>query len=129
MANYKYALGRRKTASATVRVFKGKGESTINGKKVEEVYSRAADQFELNRPFKAIKAAGEYFFTAKTTGGGISGQIDSITLGISRALVKENEALKPLLKAEGLLTRDPRMVERKKTGLKKARKAPQFSKR
>jgi small subunit ribosomal protein S9 len=126
---YKYALGRRKTASATVRIYKGAGQNMVNGKLATDLYTQPSQQKRLNLPFVATKTDKDYYFTAVTTGGGISGQIDAIVLGLARALDKEDPEYHTLLKQNGLLSRDPRMVERKKTGLRKARKAPQFSKR
>jgi small subunit ribosomal protein S9 len=129
MDNYTYAIGRRKTAVATVRLFQGEGESTINGKALKVIYQVPAQIKKLNLPFLLTNTANQYYFTAQTKGGGISGQLDAIVLAITRALVKKDEATKPTLKKANLLSRDDRMVERKKTGLRKARKKPQFSKR
>ncbi len=130
LGKYFYAVGRRKTASATVRVFPGKGDSTINDKPAKEVYSGKIEQGLLFQPFKAADLdIKEYHITAKVKGSGTSSQLDAIRLGISRALVVMNPELKKPLKAAGLMTRDPRMVERKKPGLHKARKAEQYSKR
>lgn len=126
---YYYALGRRKTASATVRLYQGKGDSVVNGKPVAEFFPLAAHQKRLQEPFAALIESGDYYFTAKAVGGGTTGQLDAIVLGISRALVKQDESHKSPLKTNGLLTRDDREVERKRTGFRKARKKPQFSKR
>lgn len=126
---YNYAVGRRKTSVATVRLFEGKGDSTINGKKIEERFSILAQQKRLLKPFEVTDTVGKFYFTGKANGGGTNGQLDSLVLAISRALVKNDEDLKSVLKKGGLLTRDDRMTERKKPGLRKARKAPQYSKR
>lgn len=127
--NYTYAYGRRKTSVATVRLYKGKGENVINDKQFTQIYTRLSESKSVELPFKLTNTLGNYYFTAKTNGGGKASQLDAIVLGIARALVKEDETNKPLLKKESLLTRDDRMVERKKTGRRKARKSDQFSKR
>jgi len=126
---YKYAVGRRKTAMATVRLFEGTGENMVNEKKSSEVFSMLSQQKKLGMPFETIGAAEKYHFSAIVRGGGITGQLDAVVLGISRALVKVDEEFKPALRKAGLLTRDERAVERKKAGLRKARKSPQYSKR
>jgi small subunit ribosomal protein S9 len=126
---YFYALGRRKKSTATVRLHEGKGESTINGKPIKKLYPKVNQHQSLEAPFNVTDTEGEYHFTAIAKGGGVTGQLEAVQLGIARALVKADETLKPALKKVSLLTRDDRMVERKKTGLRKARKAPQFSKR
>ncbi len=122
-------LGRRKSSIARVYLSKGKGEITVNGKTAKEYFPVATLQEKLNQPFVLTESVGQYDVKVNVKGGGISGQVEAIRLGISRALVQENEEVKPLLKADGLMTRDPRMVERKKFGQKKARKKFQFSKR
>lgn len=122
-------LGRRKSSIARVYLSKGKGEITVNGKDAKEYFPVATLQDKLNQPFVLTETVGQYDVKVNVKGGGISGQVEAIRLGISRALVQENEEVKPLLKADGLMTRDPRMVERKKFGQKKARKKFQFSKR
>jgi small subunit ribosomal protein S9 len=129
MAKYTYAKGRRKEAVATIRLYKGKGESTINEKKIEEIYHMPHQLDRLMSPLDLVNAKDDYYFTAKTIGGGFTGQLDAIVLAMSRALIEENPEYKSILKKNDLLTRDPRMVERKKTGLRKARKQAQFSKR
>jgi len=127
---YHYTLGRRKTSRATVRLFEGKGTSMVNDKEFDKIYSNPIYKERIMVPFKKAELdPKKFYFTVKTSGGGYSSQIDAIILGIARAIVKMDEDKKPLLKAAGLLTRDPRMVERKKPGLKKARKAEQYSKR
>jgi small subunit ribosomal protein S9 len=126
---YIYALGRRKTSISSVRLYEGTGESTINGKKFAEFFPLAVDRNIVNKPLKAVDMLGKFYFTCKANGGGIKGIRDALSLAIARALVKFDVDLKKLLKDEGFLTRDDRMVERKHTGLRKARKRPQYSKR
>ena len=126
---YKYAVGRRKTSIATVRLFEGAGENMVNEKKANEVFSMLQQQKRFNMPFEALGVSGKYHFSAVVKGGGITGQLDSVMLGIARALVKVDEDFKPVLRKAGLLTRDERATERKKAGLRKARKSPQYSKR
>jgi small subunit ribosomal protein S9 len=123
------ALGRRKTAVARVFVKKGKGNITINHRDAKEYFPTGILQHTLNQPFALTNTVGQYDVTVNVYGGGIKGQAEAIRLAVSRALVEISEENKPLLKAQGLLTRDPRMVERKKFGRKKARKRFQFSKR
>lgn len=120
---YHYGLGRRKTASARVRIFSGKGSVMINEKNIEKV-----SEF-IVQPLKIVGLLGKYDVTAKTSGGGKSSQLEAVRLGISRAILDINPDFKKTLRLEGMLTRDPRAKERKKPGLKKARKAPQWSKR
>jgi small subunit ribosomal protein S9 len=122
-------LGRRKTSVARVYLKKGTGNVTVNKKDFKEFFPVAMLQFKVLQPFNLTDTAGQYDVTVNVMGGGINGQAEAIRLGISRALVKINEEMKPALKAEGLMTRDPRMVERKKPGQPKARKKFQFSKR
>jgi len=122
-------LGRRKTAVARVYLSKGKGKVTVNKKDYTEVFPVAVLQSKITQPFALTDTENQYDVKANVSGGGINGQVEAIRLGISRALVKLNEEYKPLLKEEGLMTRDPRMVERKKPGQPKARKKFQFSKR
>lgn len=127
---FHYALGRRKTATATVRVYETAGKSTVNDKDVKTLYTAITHQMMLIEPFKVAELDPEKFmFTAKAMGGGKYAQLDAVRLGIARAIVKLDPEKKKILKDNGLLTRDPRMVERKKPGLRKARKAEQFSKR
>ena len=123
------ALGRRKTAVARVFVKKGKGNITINHRDAKEYFTTGVLQHTLNQPFALTNTVGQNDVTVNVYGGGIKGQAEAIRLAVSRALVEVSEENKPLLKAQGLLTRDPRMVERKKFGRKKARKRFQFSKR
>ncbi len=122
-------LGRRKTSVARVYLKKGTGNVTVNKKDFKEFFPVAMLQFKVLQPFNLTETAGQYDVTVNVMGGGINGQAEAIRLGISRALVKVNEEMKPALKADGLMTRDPRMVERKKPGQPKARKKFQFSKR
>jgi small subunit ribosomal protein S9 len=123
------ALGRRKTAVARVYLKPGNGEITVNKRNVKEYFPTAALQASVVKPFNVLEVNGQYDVTVNVAGGGITGQAEAISLGISRALVKLNSESKPALRAEGLMTRDARMVERKKFGQKKARKKFQFSKR
>ena len=123
------ALGRRKTSVARVYLSEGKGKIAINGRTIDEYVPIAIHQYKINRPFELTETTGKYDLKINVKGGGINGQVDAIRLAICRALVKVDEDYKPLLKAESLMTRDPRMVERKKPGQPKARKKFQFSKR
>jgi small subunit ribosomal protein S9 len=123
------SLGRRKTSVARIVLSEGKGTITVNGKDSKEYFPILLQQFKLQQPFKLTETVGKYDVTATVDGGGITGQVDAVRLGIARALVKIDAEHKPKLKAEELMTRDPRAVERKKFGRKKARKRFQFSKR
>jgi small subunit ribosomal protein S9 len=123
------ALGRRKTSVARVYLKPGKGKVTVNQKDFKVYFPTMPLQFKVNQPFLITGLEKQYDVVATIEGGGITGQAEALRLGISRALIKINEENKPKLKVEGLLTRDPRMVERKKPGQKKARKRFQFSKR
>lgn len=123
------ALGRRKTSVARVYLMKGSGSITVNNRDYKEFFTVAMLQDKVVQPFKLTDTLGQYDIKVNVQGGGINGQAEAIRLGISRGLVKVSEDLKPALKAEGLMTRDPRMVERKKPGQPKARKKFQFSKR
>lgn len=122
-------LGRRKSAVARVYLSKGSGKITINNKDVKVAFPIDILQAKINQPFAATNTLGQYDVKVNVFGGGINGQAEAIRLGISRALVEISEDNKPSLRTEGLLTRDPRMVERKKPGRPKARKRFQFSKR
>lgn len=127
---YFYALGRRKTATATVRLYNGGGVNMVNDKPVEELFVFDTYKALLAAPFKVAGLNPEDFhFTAVTKGSGSVAQLDAIKLAISKTLVQLNPELRKTLKTAGFLTRDPRMVERKKPGLLKARKAEQYSKR
>jgi len=123
------ALGRRKTSVARVYLSKGTGNISVNKKDYKEAFPVSVLQAKLERPLELTETKGQYDVKVNVFGGGINGQAEAIRLGIARALVKIAEENKPLLKAEGLMTRDPRMVERKKPGQPKARKKFQFSKR
>ena len=127
--NYYYALGRNKTSVSTVRLYSGKGETTINGKNFEEYYTDLFSKYTILRPFTLTGTQGDFYFTVKSKGGGIYSQIKATSLAISRALSKINDEYKSTLSKNEMLKRDPRMVERKKYFRVKARKSPQFSKR
>ena len=128
--NYIYAVGRRKSAVARVRLFtEGTGSFTVNKKSVEAYFSTFESQKIAREPLEKIEAKGIYDVSAYVRGGGVAGQADAVRLGIARALVKFNEDFRKPMRSFGFLTRDPRVKERKKPGLKRARKAPQFSKR
>jgi small subunit ribosomal protein S9 len=122
-------VGRRKTSVARVRIFPGAGKITVNGKPLEEYFPHPTLQHIATRPLKVVELMGRYDVSVKTEGGGICSQAGAVSHGLARALAFLDEDLRPVLKKEGLLTRDPRMKERKKYGLKRARKAPQYTKR
>ena len=126
---YFYGTGRRKKSVARVRIVPGTGVITVNGKSLDDYFGLETLKLIINQPFEATGTAGKFDIIANVNGGGLSGQAGAIRHGLSRALVQADETLKPALKAAGFLTRDPRMKERKKYGLKAARRAPQFSKR
>ena len=126
---YFYGTGRRKKSVARVRVYPGTGAITINGRDINEYFGLETMNLIVNQPFEVTGNVGKYDIVANVTGGGFSGQAGAIRHGLARALVLADEANKPALKAAGFLTRDPRMKERKKYGLKAARRASQFSKR
>jgi small subunit ribosomal protein S9 len=123
------ALGRRKNAVARVFVKDGNGTITVNKKDIKTYFPIATLQYVINQPLEISNSAGKYDIMASIDGGGVNGQAEALTLAISRALCKINPEHRPALKAKGLMRRDPRMVERKKPGQKKARKKFQFSKR
>jgi small subunit ribosomal protein S9 len=127
--SYIWGTGKRKCAIAQVRLFPGGGEMIVNGKNYEEVFPRLEHRRMIELPFLVTDTVGKFHTTIKVKGGGMSGQAGAIRLGIARALVKENELLKPVLRKQGLVTRDDRIKERKKYGLRRARKAPQYTKR
>ena len=129
--NYTYAVGRRKSSSARVRLFKGKGESTINGMPANKYFGYFLNQKAWTLPFSVVDVADKYYVTVKVEGGGKKGQLDAIVHGIARALAKEDkEKFRPALKKAGLLTRDPRVRERRKVGTGgKARRQKQSPKR
>ena len=122
-------LGRRKTAVARVYVQKGTGVIVINHKDYKAYFTTSALQYKVTQAFSVTKTLGEFDVKVNVKGGGVTGQAEAVRLAIARALVEMDENHKPLLKAEGLMTRNPKMVERKKPGQKKARKRFQFSKR
>ena len=126
---YFYGTGRRKKSVARVRIIPGTGVVTVNKKDIDEYFGLETLKLIINQPFGTTNTMGKFDVIANVQGGGLSGQAGAIRHGIARALLKADEAYKPALKAAGLLTRDPRMKERKKYGLKAARRAPQFSKR
>jgi small subunit ribosomal protein S9 len=129
MAETINATGRRKTSVARVYMNSGKGKITVNDIDYKQYFPVATLQYKIKQAFAVSGTEGKFDLTVNVTGGGINGQAEAIRLGIARALIKHDPSLKPTLKAEGLVTRDPRMVERKKPGQKKARKRFQFSKR
>ena len=126
---YFYGTGRRKKSVARVRLYPGTGSITINGRDVDDYFGLETLKLIMNQPFDVTNTIGKYDVVANVVGGGISGQAGAIRHGIARALLVADETNRSVLKAAGLLTRDPRMKERKKYGLKAARRAPQFSKR
>ena len=126
---YFYGTGRRKKSIARVRVYPGTGVITINGRSIDDYFGLETMKLIVNQPFAVTDTIGKFDIVANVKGGGFSGQAGAIRHGAARALLSADEAYKPLLKKAGLLTRDPRMKERKKYGLKAARRAPQFSKR
>jgi small subunit ribosomal protein S9 len=127
--SYFRGTGRRKTAVAQVRLTSGNGAIIINGKPMEECFPSLEHQRLIVQPFIATESNGKYNAVVKVLGGGVTGQSAAIAHGISRALVNADERFKPVLRQNGLLTRDPRAKERKKPGLRRARKAPQYTKR
>ena len=127
---YTYGLGRRKAATATARLYKGKGEITINGKPALEYLSGNKTYLaEITDPLALVERQKDYDITILAKGGGLAGQVDAIKLVISKALVTEAPDLRPVLKTAGMVKRDPREKERKKYGLRSARRREQFSKR
>lgn len=128
-ATYHRGTGRRKCAIAQVKLSSGAGEITINGKPYQQLFTIVDHRRMIEQPFIVTDTVGKYKAEIKTVGGGMTGQAGAIRHGISRALVDINESFKGPLRQHGLLTRDPRVKERKKYGLKRARKAPQYTKR
>jgi len=124
-----HKIGRRKTAVARVYVSEGKGNITVNKRKLEDYFSTATLQYKVRQPFTLTETDGNYDVKVNVYGGGITGQAEAVRLALSRAMCEIDAENRTVLKPEGLLTRDPRMVERKKFGQKKARKKFQFSKR
>ena len=127
--SYFYGTGRRKTAVARVKLSPGNGAIIVNGVSYEELFPRVEQRQAVIKPLLVTDNLDKYSAVVKVAGGGISGQSGAISHGIARALVKVDENLKPRLRQNGLLTRDSRAKERKKAGLKRARKAPQYTKR
>ncbi len=123
------AVGRRKSAIARVYLSEGKGKITVNNKDYKEYFPTGTLQYIVMQPFNVLGLSDKYDVKVNLIGGGIKGQAEALRLAITRALLKEDEERRPALKAEGFITRDPREVERKKPGQKKARKKFQFSKR
>ena len=127
---YFYGTGRRKSSVARVRVYpNGTGAITINGRDIDDYFGLETLKLIVRQPMELTETVGAFDIVCTVTGGGVTGQAGAIRHGLSRALLPFNEETRPVLKKAGLLTRDPRMKERKKYGLKKARRAPQFSKR
>ena len=126
---YFHGTGRRKTAVAQVKLTAGNGVIIINGMPYDERFTQLEHRQTILRPFLVTESTSKYNAMVKVEGGGVSGQCGAISHGIARALVNADENLKPTLRQNGLLTRDPRAKERKKAGLKRARKAPQYTKR
>ncbi len=127
--HYYYGTGRRKSAVARVRLVPGEGILVINGRSPSEYFGRRDLETVVTQPLRITDNLGRFVASIKVEGGGVSGQAGAICHGIARALVTADEDLRPALKKAGLLTRDPREKERKKYGLKRARKAPQYTKR
>jgi len=127
--SYHYGTGKRKSAVARVRLLPGNGSIIVNGTPYEDLFPRQQHRRTIEQPLLVTEGSVKYNVVAKVTGGGISGQCGAISHGIARALVNADERLKPTLRQYGLLTRDARVKERKKAGLKRARKAPQYTKR
>jgi small subunit ribosomal protein S9 len=124
-----HTIGRRKASVARLYITEGKGNFVINGKDYKDYFPLETLQFKLHQPFKVVELDGKFNIKVNVNGGGINGQADAIKLAIARALCEIDIEHRPALKAEGLLTRDPRVVERKKPGQKKARKKFQWVKR
>ncbi|HEX9804478.1 MAG TPA: 30S ribosomal protein S9 [Candidatus Dojkabacteria bacterium] len=129
MDKYFYAVGRRKESTATIRLFEGKGESTVNGTPVDKKFNLLMERKEVLSPLTVAEIGDKFYFSAKVKGGGKAGQIGAVRHALARSIIKADLNYRAVLKKAGFLTRDDRKVERKKTGLVKARKAPQFSKR
>jgi len=126
---YYEGIGRRKTSSARVRVMTGNGQYIINGKQAEAYFPRLGDMGKITAPLRVIEMEGRFDISVKVRGGGITGQSGAVCHGLARALVEMDPELRPVMRAGGFLTRDARMKERKKPGLKRARKAPTYTKR
>ncbi|NLV75300.1 MAG: 30S ribosomal protein S9 [Chloroflexi bacterium] len=128
-AEYFYAVGRRKTSVARVRLTPGEGAFVVNGKPANEYFSREIDLAQASDPLRATENENRFAVSALVVGGGVTGQAQAVRMAIARALVVSDESYRARLRALGYLTRDPRAKERKKPGLKRARKAPQYTKR
>ena len=126
---YFYGTGRRKSSVARVRVYNGTGKITINDRDIDDFFGLETLKLVVRQPLALADVDGKFDIVVRVAGGGVSGQAGDIRHGLSRALLQYDENLRPALKKAGFLTRDPRMKERKKYGLKAARRAPQFSKR
>ncbi|MEG0167584.1 MAG: 30S ribosomal protein S9 [Ruthenibacterium sp.] len=126
---YFYGTGRRKNSVARVRVYNGNGKITINDRDIDDYFGLETLKLIVRQPLVATALEGKFDLVVRVSGGGVSGQAGAIRHGLARALLGYDENLRPVLKKAGFLTRDPRMKERKKYGLKAARRAPQFSKR
>ena len=129
MAENYYGTGRRKTSVARVTIQDGTGDFTFNGKEINQYFPSPLMRMTVEKPFKVVNLEAKFDVVVNVQGSGLSAQADAVSLGISRALIKMDPELRPKLKKAGLLTRDARKVERKKYGLKKARRAEQFTKR
>jgi len=129
MADKFYGTGRRKSSVARVTISEGSGNFTFNGKDFEQYFPSPSMKMTIEKPFNVVDLNGKFDMVVNVNGSGLSAQSDAVALGISRALIKMDPVLRPKLKKAGLLTRDARKVERKKYGLKKARRAEQFTKR
>jgi len=128
-SRYYYGTGRRKTSVARVRIYPGTGEIVVNDKPMEEYFVRRVDRVNVREPLRASGTVDQFNVMVKVEGGGVTGQAGAVRHGIARALLEANPDLRPVLRKGGFLTRDPRQKERKKAGLKRARKAPQYTKR
>ena len=126
---YYYGTGRRKSSVARVRVYQGNGNITINGRSIDDYFGLDTLKLIVRQPLALTESEGKFDIVCTVAGGGVTGQAGAIRHGLSRALLQFDPELRPVLKQAGFLTRDPRMKERKKYGLKAARRAPQFSKR
>ncbi len=126
---YYYGTGRRKHSVARVRMYPGTGKITINGRDIDEYFGLDTLKLIVRQPMEITNTAGPFDIVCTVAGGGVSGQAGAIRHGVARALLQNGDEMRPILKKAGFLTRDPRMKERKKYGLKAARRAPQFSKR
>ncbi len=129
MSEYFEGIGRRKTSSARVRVSAGSGQFLVNDKPAEEYFTRVGDMDQIMAPLRDAEMEGKLDISVRVKGGGVTGQTGAVRHGIARALLVMDESLRPVMRSGGHLTRDARMKERKKPGLKRARKAPTYTKR